>query len=81
VDNYFKNQCNQDFIIHKSIFIISCKKNFDISTFKNISFLLKDIDYEFVFTYKDLFIDDGSKYIFSIIFDMKLNDKDNNWIL
>ncbi len=81
VDNYFKNQCNQEFIIIKNIVIISCNKNFDISTFKNLSFVLKDIDYEFVFTYKDLFIDNGSKYIFSIIFDLKINDKDNTWIL
>ena len=81
VDNYFKNQCNQEFIIIKNIVIISCNKNFDISTFKNFSFVLKDIDYEFVFTYKDLFIDNGSKYIFSIIFDLKINDKDNTWIL
>ena len=81
IDNYFKNQCNQEFLIRKNIIMINCDKKFDISTFKNLSFISKDIDYEFVFTYKDLFIENGSKYIFSIIFDMKLNDKDNNWIL
>ena len=81
IDNYFKNQCNQEFLIRKNIIMINCDKKFDISTFKNLSFISKDIDYEFVFTYKDLFIENGSKYIFSIIFDMKLNDKDNTWIL
>ena len=45
IDNYFKNQCNQEFLIRKNIIMINCDKKFDISTFKNLSFISKDIDY------------------------------------
>ena len=49
--------------------------------FKNLSFILKDIDYEFVLSYKDLFIQKENEYIFSIAFDIQKESKDTYWIL
>ena len=52
-----------------------------MNNFKNISFVLKDIDYEFVLTYKDLFIEKNNEYIFLIAFDHNVAKTSPIWIL
>ena len=80
-DNFFGNKCQEKFYLSRNITIIHCDKNFNITNFKNLSFILKDIDYEFILTYKDLFIEENEEYIFSIVFDNITNNKDSTWIL
>ena len=80
-DNFFDNKCNERFDIFRNIYIIHCDKNFEINNFKNLSFVLKDVNYEFVFTYKDLFFELNNEYIFAITFDYKTDDGDSTWIL
>ena len=83
--NYFLNsvllgQCNQTYYIEKGLYMIYCDQNFNFSDFKNLSFILSDIEYEFVLTYRDLFIEKDDKYLFGIIFD-NIDDKDkSHWI-
>ena len=43
--------------------------------------MLKDIDYTFKLTYKDLFIEQNDEYIFSIVFDTNNFNKNPYWIL
>ena len=45
-----------------------------------MSFILKDIDYEFILTYKDLFIERDDEYIFSIAFGTYILNKNPMWI-
>ena len=60
--------------------MIYCDQNFNFSDFKNLSFILNDIEYEFILTYKDLFIEKDDKYLFGIVFD-NIDDKDKSyWI-
>ena len=80
-DIYFLNKCKENIYDKRNITIIHCDKNIDIIQFKNLSFILKDIDYDFVLTYKDLFIEENNEYIFSIVFDNKLATKETSWIL
>ena len=80
-DNFFNNKCKERFDIMRNIYIIHCDKNFEINNFKNLSFVLKDVGYEFVLTYKDLFIEQNNEYIFSIVFDNKFDNSESNWIL
>jgi len=80
-DNFFLNQCKEEFYSGKNITIIHCDKNFDIKNFKNLSLILKDIEYEFILTYKDLFIEKDDEYIFAIVFDNKTIKADPYWIL
>ena len=61
--------------------MIHCDKDFNITKFKNLSFVLKDIDYEFILTYKELFIEQNNEFIFSIVFDENIDNKDTTWIL
>ena len=63
--------------------MIYCEKSFNFSNFKYLSFIHKDIEYKFILTYKDLFIENDDKYLFGIVFD-DINDEDNDksyWIL
>ena len=80
-DNFFKNKCKEKFYLTRNITLIHCDKNFNITNFKNLSFILKDINYEFILTYKDLFIEENEEFIFSIVFNNKTNNKDSVWIL
>jgi len=80
-DNFFLDKCKEEFYSEKNLTIIHCDKNFDIKSFKNLSFILKDIEYEFILTYKDLFIEKDNEYIFSIVFDNKTIKSDQFWIL
>ena len=79
-DNFFNNSCNERFNYLKNIFIIHCDKSFEIKNFKNLSFILKDIEYEFILTYKDLFIEENNEYVFSIVFDSDFSEG-STWIL
>jgi hypothetical protein len=80
-DNFFFNKCKEEFYSGKNLTIIHCDKNFDIKSFKNLSFSLKDIEYEFNLTYKELFIEKDDEYIFSIVFDNKTINSDPFWVL
>ena len=79
--NFFGKKCNTSFFYDKDIYIFRCNKNFNITEFKNLTFLIKDIDYEFVLTYKDLFIEKDNEYIFAIVFENNIFKKDPVWIL
>jgi hypothetical protein len=80
-DEFFHNKCEERVHYFRNISIIHCKKDIDITQFKNISFILKDIEYEFVLTYKDLFIEKKDEYIFGICYDRNVDNPDPTWIL
>ena len=80
-DIYFGNKCNEKFYLKRNITIFHCDKRFNITEFKNLSFILKDIDYEFILTYQDLFIEENDEYIFSIVFDENIDNNYQTWIL
>ena len=82
--NYFKNnfygdRCSE-FNDKRNVTIVHCSSNFDITSFKDLIFELKDIETQFVFTYKDLFIKENNEYIFGIVFDEDVDAKDPTWI-
>ena len=83
--NYFKNnfygdRCSEKFNERRNVTIVHCSGNFDITSFKDLIFELKDIETQFVFTYKDLFIKENNEYIFGIVFDEDVDAKDPTWI-
>ena len=83
--NYFKNnfygdRCSEKFNERRNVTIVHCSSNFDITSFKDLIFELKDIEAQFVFTYKDLFIKENNEYIFGIVFDEDVDAKDPTWI-
>ena len=83
--NYFKNnfygdRCSEKFNDKRNVTIVHCSSNFDITSFKDLIFELKDIEAQFVFTYKDLFIKENNEYIFGIVFDEDVDAKDPTWI-
>ena len=83
--NYFKNnfygdRCSEKFNDRRNVTIVHCSSNFDITSFKDLIFELKDIEAQFVFTYKDLFIKKNNEYIFGIVFDEDVDAKDPTWI-
>ena len=80
-DNFFNNQCTEKFNEKRNITILHCPKNINIKSFKNLTFILKDISFEFTLTYEDLFIKDNDEYIFGIVFDENVDNKDATWIL
>jgi len=81
-DNFFLNKCNEKYNLQRNVTLIHCNKSFDITMFKNLSFVYKDIDYIFNLTYKDLFIDKDNEYIFAIVFGNNMNSQDDStWIL
>jgi hypothetical protein len=45
-----------------------------------LRFILKDIDYEFILTYNDLFIEKENEYIFTIVFEANKSKEDDIWI-
>ena len=80
-NNFYGDKCQEKFNPQRNVTIIHCKSNFDITSFKDISFELKDIDTIFVLTYKDLFIKYNNEYIFVILSDEDIDAKDPTWIL
>ena len=79
--NFYGGRCEERFYSKRNVTLIHCRNNFDITSFKNISFILKDIEVEFVLTYEDLFIKENNEYIFGIVFDEDSEAKDPTWIL
>ena len=79
--NFYGDKCEERFYAERNVTLIHCKSNFDITSFKNLTFILKDIGVEFVLTYKDLFIKENNEYIFGIVFDEDSEAKDPTWIL
>ena len=55
-EHFFKGKCTEKFNKKRNITIFHCDENFDVTGFKNITFILKDINLEFTLTYEDLFI-------------------------
>ena len=81
-DTFFLNRCKEEYYAKRNIYIIHCDKNIDITTFKDLSFTLKDINYIFNFNYKDLFIENNDEYIFAIVFGNNVDTpEDSTWIL
>ena len=80
---FFKNNYLNKITCYQSVidkyYFYKCDINSKIENFKNISFLLKDIDYQFNLTYNDLFIKKGNDYLFTIVFNTDTNN--TNWIL
>ena len=66
---FFSQNCLEKDDSKRNITIFHCDKKMNISNFKNLSFVLKDIDFEFVMTYKDIFIEKDDEYISLIAFD------------
>ncbi len=79
--NFYGDKCQEKFNAQRNVTIIHCNSNFDITSFKDITFELKDIETVFVLTYKDLFIKYNNEYIFGIVFDEDVDAKDPTWIL
>ena len=57
-----------------------CNKEFKPSFFPNLTFISKDFNASFVFTYRDLFIEKNNNYYFLVIFNQK-RDTIYNWVL
>ena len=68
-----KNICFED-NIDNNIKYFYCNLNLEISTFKNVSFYIKEENFSFIFTYQDLFIKKNDKYYFLIIFKSFLDE-------
>ena len=79
-NNFFNGRCTEKFNAKRNITIFHCDENFNIKEFKNLTFILKDINYEFNLTYEDLFIKENNEYIFGIVFDENI-DTEDTWIL
>ena len=79
-NNFYGDKCQERFYSKRNVTLIHCGSNFDIKSFKNLSFNLIDIDVEFVLTYEDLFIKENNEYIFGIVFDEDIEAKDPTWI-
>ena len=80
-EKFFKNKCDEEFDYLRNISLFYCDKNFDITNFKNLTFILKDINFKFDFSYHDLFIKNDSNFIFSIVFDNNTENSSTTWIL
>ena len=78
LDSYLsKNKCNP-LVVNNIIFYFCPEDN--IKNFKDLVFYSKEFNYEFVFTYKDLFIKDNDKYIFGIVFYDNVLQYNSVWI-
>ena len=75
-ENFFGDKCIEKYNKERNVTIVHCDENFDITSFKNISFILKDMTFEFILTYEDLFIKYNNEYIFGIVFDENVDNKD-----
>ena len=62
-ENFYGGKCEERFYSKRNVTLIHCKNNFDITSLKNITFILKDIGVEFVLTYEDLFVKENNEYI------------------
>ena len=80
-ENFYGDKCVERYNKKRDITIIHCDEKFDITSFKNLTFILKDISFEFTLTYEDLFIKYNNEYIFGIVFDENVDNKEATWIL
>jgi hypothetical protein len=78
--NFYGDKCQEKFYKNRNVTIIHCPSNFDITSFKPMSFILKDIDVEFILTYEDVFVKENNEYIFGIVFDESTETSDTTWI-
>lgn len=75
-DTLLNSKCSPKFNIQKNLIIFHCYKNVNITNFKNLTFILKDINTEFILTKEDLFIKYNDEYIFGIVFDLNFNKEE-----
>ena len=80
IENVFNNKCKEELYSQKNISIFHCDKDLNIEKIKNLRFILKDLDYEFILTYNDLFIEKENEYIFAIVFEANKSKEDDIWI-
>ena len=64
-NEYYKNE--NCFYVHNNKSFIYCNSNVNIKKFPEIKFYNKEINYTFVLTFKDLFIEINNKYYFLIV--------------
>ena len=74
-DNFFNklipsNTCvrRNTNILRSSTYYYYCNKNVDLTKFQQWKFAINEYETNFTFTYEDLFLDVGDKYIFLMIF-------------
>ena len=75
-DNYFKQYFDRkicfnstfDYVSFKKLEFYYCNKEINISEFQNITFNIKNCDFEIQFENKDLFFENGEFYYFLIYF-------------
>ena len=84
-NTYFENGiCKTKIIILEKYYqylIYFCDKKISLKNFKTINFYSKLLNYTFSFDSNDLFKEFNNKLYFKIIFDMRKNSKQNNWIM
>ena len=86
-DNYIKNNiCQLKTILNNTQYLYyECKNNgkiFDITKFPSLNFEIREINFNFSFTYEDLFFTHNDYIYFGIIFDKYFRYKSNKgWIL
>ena len=84
-NKYFENGiCKTKIIILEKYYqylIYFCDKKISLKNFKTINFYSKLLNYTFSFDSNDLFKEFNNKLYFKIIFDMRKNSKQNNWIM
>ena len=58
-----------------------CEKNFDIKNFQSLNFYLKEFNFNFTLTYKDLFIKNNNRYYCIILYENKSLIGRINWVI
>ena len=84
-NSFFKNffsqkKCSFEKIDNKynkfsQLIIFYCDKDINIKNFENVEFFSKEMNYTFIFDYKDLFKTYNNKYVFLVFFDNSFSEK------
>ena len=84
-NSFFKNffsqkKCSFEKIDNKynkfsQLIIFYCDKDINIKNFENLEFFSKEMNYTFIFDYKDLFKTYNNKYVFLVFFDNSFSEK------
>ena len=61
--------------------IYFCDKKISLKNFKTINFYSKLLNYTFTFNSNELFQEFNNNLYFKIIFNMRKNSKQNNWVM
>ena len=80
-DQLFKEKKCFKLVLNEKYLSFYCNKNdLDIKSFRNIKFFFHELNFNFVFDYKDLFYLKDNFYYFLIVFDIDATNN-FNWIL